>query len=166
MAVCRSVRIYQRGSHRTDFRDIWCWELSWKICRWNPNLVKIVAVDIKSPQNRSLWLKWCPAVRPAVLTSSGSRSDTTVCMCQSDSHWTYFREIWYWGLLWKSFEKFQILVKIGKECRDTLHEDLSTFYCCRRHQISELRSHFNIDTNTTECQTSKCSVFWRIPPGG
>ena len=164
MAVCRSVRIYQRGSHRTDFRDIWCWELSWKICRWNPNLVKIVAVDIKSPQNRSLWLKWCPAVRPAVLTSSGSRSDTSVCMCQSDSHWTYFREIWYWGLLWKSFEKFQIWLKSGKNV-GTLYMKTWVRFIVAGDIKYRNWDHISILTQTQRSAKHQ-NVFWRIPPGG
>ena len=36
-----SVRMYQqRGPppHWTDFREIWCWRLLWKICVQNPNL--------------------------------------------------------------------------------------------------------------------------------
>jgi len=35
----RSVRMYQqRGPHWTDFREIWCWQLLWKIIVENPNL--------------------------------------------------------------------------------------------------------------------------------
>jgi hypothetical protein len=36
-------------------------------------------------------------------------------------------------------EKLQICLKAGK-ISDTLHEDLSTFYCCRRHEIAIKRS--------------------------
>jgi len=28
-APCRSVRVYQRGSHLTDFREVWYWLLLW-----------------------------------------------------------------------------------------------------------------------------------------
>ena len=35
-------------------------------------------------------------------------------MFQHGSHWTDFREIWYWGLLWKCVEKPQILLKSDK----------------------------------------------------
>jgi len=29
MSVCSSIRMYQRGSHWTEFRDICYWKLSW-----------------------------------------------------------------------------------------------------------------------------------------
>jgi hypothetical protein len=35
-------------------------------------------------------------------------------MYQRGSPWTDFREIWYWGLLWKYVGKLQIWFKSGK----------------------------------------------------
>jgi hypothetical protein len=58
------------------------------------------------------------------------------------SHWTDLREIWYLGLLWKSVEEVPNLVKIGRECWDNLHGDVSTFYCCRSHKFGgEKKKH-------------------------
>jgi len=31
--VYPTVRVYQQGCHRKDFREIWYWGLYWKICR-------------------------------------------------------------------------------------------------------------------------------------
>ena len=46
---------------------------------------------------------------PSVLVS--------VHLYQRGSHWTDFREIWYWPLLRKSVEKFQILYKSDQNIR-------------------------------------------------
>jgi hypothetical protein len=69
LSVCPSGRMYQRGSHWTDFRGIWYWGALWKSVEkfqylvnsghftWRPKYVHIVAGDIKSPQKRSLRAK-------------------------------------------------------------------------------------------------------------
>lgn len=51
-----------------------------------------------------------------------------VHMYQCSSYWMDWCEIWYWRLLWKSFEKFQIWLKLG-----TLHEHLNMLHCCQQH---------------------------------
>jgi hypothetical protein len=38
----------------------------------------------------------------------------SICMCQCNFHQTDLSEIWYWRLLWKSVEEFQILSKLSK----------------------------------------------------
>jgi len=62
-----------------------------------------------------------PSVRPYVL------------MYQRGSHWTDFREVFYWRLLWKSVEKIHIWLKSDKNVG---HYVLSCIvvllYCCRR----------------------------------
>jgi hypothetical protein len=40
-SVRPSVRMYQRGSHWTDFREIWYWVILWKISNWIQNFVKM-----------------------------------------------------------------------------------------------------------------------------
>jgi hypothetical protein len=76
--VCPSVRMYQHGSHWKDFHKTWYWDFLWKIvekCQmrlesdeyikhftWRPYYITL-ACDIKSPQKRSLRVKWCKAVR-------------------------------------------------------------------------------------------------------
>jgi hypothetical protein len=35
-----SIRMYHRGSHRTDFREIWNWRFIWQTCGEKPNLIK------------------------------------------------------------------------------------------------------------------------------
>jgi hypothetical protein len=35
-------------------------------------------------------------------------------MYQRSLHWPDFLEIWYWGLLWTSVDRIQILLKSGK----------------------------------------------------
>ena len=38
----------------------------------------------------------------------------SVCVYKHGSHWTNLRQIWYWGLLWNSVLKFQILLKSAR----------------------------------------------------
>jgi hypothetical protein len=42
----------------------------------------------------------------------------SVCVYECSCHWMDFREIWYWGCLWKSVEKTEILLKLDKSIGD------------------------------------------------
>jgi hypothetical protein len=44
------------------------------------------------------------------------------------SHWTDFREIWYWRLSRKSFGNSLIFFYSGRKTSGTLHDDLSEFH--------------------------------------
>jgi hypothetical protein len=59
---------------------------------------------------------------------------TSVHMYQRGSHWTGYREIWYWALLSKSVDKTENWLQSDNNI-GTVHEDLSTLYCCRRHKL-------------------------------
>ena len=55
-------------------------------------------------------------------------------MYQRGSHWTDFREIWYWELSWKSRE-IPSLVKVGQNIVHFTWRPI-TFYCCPRHNFA------------------------------
>ena len=58
----------------------------------------------------SVRLSICPSalssVRPPLVLS--------VRVNQRVSNWMDFREVWYWGVLWQSFEKLQIYIRSGE----------------------------------------------------
>ena len=55
---------------------------------------------------------------------------------QVSSHWTDFREIWYWRLLWKSVEKLQILLKSERNVGDfTWRRWYACLYCWQQFEI-------------------------------
>jgi hypothetical protein len=56
----------------------------------------------------------------------------SVPMYQLGSHWIAFREVWYLRLSWKLFDKNTYFGKNLSKILGTLHEHLSTFYCCRQ----------------------------------
>jgi hypothetical protein len=56
----------------------------------------------------------CPSVLPSVRVE------------QLGSHWTDFREIWYFSIFWKSVKKFKFHWNLTR-IAGTLHEDLCTF---------------------------------------
>jgi len=60
----------------------------------------------------------------------------SICMYHRISHWTYFCEIWYCGLLRISINKIQIWPKLDKKCHGILLKDLGTFYFCWRHKFA------------------------------
>lgn len=67
----------------------------------------MVAISTRSPSlETELFASSRPPVRQSVHPS--------VCIYQRGSKCTDFREIWYWGLLWKYVEKIQKWVKPGK----------------------------------------------------
>jgi hypothetical protein len=59
---------------------------------------------------------------------TSDRKTVRLYVNQRGPHWTNFGKIRCWGLLLKSVEKIQIVLKSG-----ALHEDRLTFYCRRRH---------------------------------
>jgi hypothetical protein len=70
----------------------------------------LIVIDvIQLPQKRSLREKCYQAVRPSVRLS--------LCVYQRGSHWTDFREIWYWRLLGKHSERIEIFFKLCKNIR-------------------------------------------------
>lgn len=70
-------------------------------------------------------LLWCSYHSHIVHQLNASSPNATF----NKSYWKDFCGIWYWGLLWTFLQKLQIWLKIS----GTLHEDLSTFYCCQWH---------------------------------
>jgi len=58
------------------------------------------------------------------------------------SHRTDSPEIWYWGTFLKICQETPNLIKIGQKLY-TSHEDLSPFYCLRRHELA-IKAYFYV----------------------
>jgi hypothetical protein len=102
----------------------------------NPNLVTIrhitwspqyVAWSLATLNHRKINLSNWNGVRLLVCPS--------VCMYQCGCYWTDVCEIWYWGLQWKYYKKFQIWLKSG-----TVHVSPCTLNCCQQHGFIKVLS--------------------------
>jgi len=69
---------------------------------------------VKCHESDDDWLLKAFASAGHVSVSVVMYASLCVRMYDRGSHWTDFREIWYWALLRKLVEKVQIWVKIGQ----------------------------------------------------
>jgi len=91
-------------------------------------------------------------------TFAWSRKALLVCpvgICQSGSHWTDLREIWYWGVPWKSVEIIQIWLKSGRNIRHFTWGTQERFIV--PGDIKSLQKHFCTDLSIFIC--------WQWPVG-
>ena len=84
-------------------------------------------------------------------------------MYQHSSHWTDFREIWYWRLSRKS-RKIPSLAKVGQNIVHFTWRP-SMFYCCPRHKFAIKAFLYNtkyfciVICDTDQQYTTRCCVY-------
>jgi len=115
--------------HLLDLHEIIYWNTSVRTGWENPNLIKIRHFTWKS--NYIAWLLAILNCHKSTLSNwNGVRLLVcpSVSMYQGGCYWMDVCEIWYWGLQWKSFKKFQIWLKSG-----TSHINLCTLHYCQQY---------------------------------
>jgi len=135
--------MYQSASHWTNFHEIWYWGLLQKYLKklqiwsssaknighftWSNKYVYIVFYRI--------WQARSHKSRKAPINFMSFR--LFVCLSlysfQGGSYRKDFREIWYWGLLRKSFQKLQAWLKLDKNTGHLTGRCKCVSYCWQSH---------------------------------